>query len=90
MFIILIIIIYSFVCPACKDECRCAACRRRMMKNRLRSDGSTLQNEADVQTLDLVLESQQPEAATVEESQVSSLLEILDARPDVQVMYHLF
>ena len=55
------------------------------MKTRLRNDGSTLQNEADVQTLDMVLESQQPEAATVEESQVNSLLEILDARPDVQV-----
>ena len=60
------------------------------MKTRLRNDGSTLQNEADVQTLDSILESQQPEAATVEESQVNSLLEILDARPDVQVECYLF
>ena len=58
------------------------------MKLRLRNDRAALPNEADVQTLDLVLESQQPEAATVEESQVNSLLEILDARPDIQVMLY--
>eukprot|EP01084_Bolivina_argentea_P056703 103709_1 len=73
----------SFICPACRDECRCAACRRRVMKARLKNDGSALENEADHQS-NSILESQTPDATNIEEGQVNGLLEILDSRPDVQ------
>jgi len=73
----------SFICPACNDECRCAACRRRVMKARLKNDGSALENEADGQA-NSILESQTPDATNIEEGQVNGLLEILDSRPDVQ------
>jgi len=73
----------AFICPACNDECRCAACRRRVMKARLKNDGSALENEADRQSCS-ILESQTPDATNIEEGQVNGLLEILDSRPDVQ------
>lgn len=56
------------------------------MKARLKNDGSNLENEAG-NHLNLILESQTPDANNIEEGQVNGLLEILDARPDVQVIH---